>query len=96
MLSIHFPVVVPRLWHESTEQLGRGQSLEPLADHVQEPGWGGKRPGSVCTSVFRQCLLALGAGRERWLQQARDDCTYFSSTLFIENVQVCECEIICP
>lgn len=38
-------------------------------------------------------ISALGARRERVWEWARDDCKYFSSMLFIENVQMCECEI---
>lgn len=44
------------------------------------------------------CLQAASpdTGRQKgemaW-ESARDDCIYFSSTVFIENVQTCECEI---
>lgn len=41
----------------------------------------------------RQHLLALGARGKDGLGVGKDDCTYFSSTLFIENVQTCKCEI---
>lgn len=78
---------LPCLRHERTEWLGT------TGCHAQEPGGVGK--GQVHIHI---CLQAASPdtgcqkGEMAW-ELARDDCIYFSSTLFIENVQTCECEI---
>lgn len=64
----------------------------PPSSYAQEPGGVGKGQAQepyLCLQAVSQDWMPGGRAWE-W---ARDYCKYFSSVLFIENVQMCECEI---
>lgn len=88
------PCGLPRLRHQRTEWARLVESRGPLAALPEHQGVGRKGQAGFAHLCLQAVSPGMGCqeGEAAWAW-ARDDCKYFSPTLFIENVQLCECEI---